>query len=125
MALINEGGDPEEISEERKAELAKNGVEVGEPRFHFEYIDLQGPIDLTPTLSEQLILIRRPTSIPTANSDPTANSSPTATEDSAGSVAADEQDCASAILSEFIRRAFRRPVDSSDVEPYTDLFRVR
>lgn len=125
VALINEGGDPEEISEERKAELAKNGVEIGEPRFHFEYIDLQGPIDLTPTLSEQLILIRRPTSIPTATSDPAASSDPTAAGDSAGVGIADEQECAAAILSEFIRRAFRRPVDSSDVEPYTDLFRAR
>lgn len=67
-----------------------------------EYIDLQGPIDKTPPLSEQLILVCRP--------------------------AADGHDaaaCARQIIERFVTRAFRHPATPGEVDLYTSLYENR
>jgi hypothetical protein len=102
VALITEGGDPEELPPDRKEEAIKNGDDPNLARFLFEYIDMQGPIDDSPTLSEQLILVSQPKS------------------DGSDEITVVEQ-----ILTSFVRRAFRRPVTAEDVSPYVELFRQR
>ncbi len=104
VALVKEGGEPEELPADKKEEAIRNGIDPGVPGFVFEYIDMQGPIDDSPTLSEQLILVSHP--IPGGGGD-------------------DEATCADRILSEFVRRAFRRPVTSEDVSPFVSLYQQR
>lgn len=102
VALVREGSDPEELPADRKEEALKNGEDISFPRFLFEYIDMQGPIDDSPTLSEQLILVSHP--------EPDVR---------------DEVQAVEIILNEFLRRAFRRPVTAEDVSPYLNLFQQR
>jgi hypothetical protein len=64
-----------------------------------EYIDMQGPIDASPTLSEQLILICRP-----------------------AADGHDEAACVRRIINNFATRAFRRPAVADEVELYAGVF---
>ncbi|MFO1022908.1 MAG: DUF1592 domain-containing protein [Planctomycetales bacterium] len=68
----------------------------------FEYIDMQGPIDESPTLSEELILVCRP------KSD-----------------GSDEKACVEKIVQRFVTRAFRRPATADEVAQYATLFQNR
>ncbi|HTI49438.1 MAG TPA: DUF1592 domain-containing protein, partial [Planctomycetaceae bacterium] len=64
-----------------------------------EYVDMQGPIDKSPTLSEQLLLVCRP--------------------------AADGHDaatCARRIIDNFVTRAFRRPATADEIELYAGVY---
>jgi hypothetical protein len=103
VALIGEGAEPIEPPPPLKDATGKLVTEEWPvPRLIFEYIDMQGPIDDSPTLSEQLIFTCRP------KSD-----------------GSDESICVDQILGQFVCRAFRRPVTAVDVHPYVALFQRR
>lgn len=103
VSVVGEGSDPVPPNRPKKeGEDDKQNDEYLVPRLNFEYIDLQGPIDPSPTLSEQMILICHP--------KPDGS---------------DEADCAKRILNEFTCRAFRRPVTDDDTAAYVRLYQQR
>jgi hypothetical protein len=88
VAFLNDYYDPDNADpQERDRNLV------------LEYIDMQGPIDVSPTLSEQLILICRP-----------------------AADGHDEAACVRRIIGNFATRAFRGPAADGEIELYARVF---
>lgn len=87
VAFLNDYYDPTNADEKNRD---RNLV--------LEYIDVQGPIDKSPPLSEQLILVCRP-----------------------AADGHDRSDCARRIIERFVSRAFRRAATPDEVELYHQL----
>lgn len=87
VAFLNDYYDPQNPDEKNRD---RNLV--------LEYLDVQGPIDKSPPLSEQLILICRP-----------------------AADGLDRSDCARRIIERFVSRAFRRPATVEEVALYHQL----
>ena len=87
VAFLNDYYDPQNPDEKNR-----------DRNLILEYIDVQGPIDKSPPLSEQLILVCRP-----------------------GVDGMDRSECARRIIDRFVSRAFRRPATPDEVELYHQL----